>query len=299
MNNKLSKSNSNHSKRGDQEQEEVGLIDLTDGLSPVSYPKLASRDYPKLHKLHTNVQDDKNERISKQKPCKPQYSNTTGSMPDFPFMKDSHTDDDAIYSIDDDPFFSFDDDMSPGSALVTSKQSLREAANLTFDSSPSGGPIESIDSGSIENLEAAMLDLTDSLVVRASPAPRVDTSFENKIFDFEAFDESPQKREMKEDLFSSPLMGNTLARSQPRQTIPKDQSVSQSPQYAKRLNSFSPGRLDVKHRRVTREEGVGLESVGEEPFKQDDAEGQSRPAWVDEMDPDIIQSLIGIVEFIE
>ena len=284
-------------------KKEVGVIDLADTLSPVPYSKLAEREYRKLQKLHTSVQEDKNVRISKKMP---QYSYTNRSTPDLPFLKESQTEDNQFYSIDDDPFFALDDDLPMPSAFEGSNQITHGPVNVSLDSYSGGKATSSITDDSIESLEAAMLDLNDPMVTVTSPKHRANASFENKVFDFEAFDEGAPREGMNYELFSSPLMRDARTRSQsPHQTSQKNQNVSLSPQSLKRIGSFSPERLSAKHRRVNMEERFDKEeAITDEPgdkksVNQDEADRQSRPAWVDEMDPEIIQSLIGIVDFIE
>ena len=246
-------------------------------------------------------------RISKQKP---QYSYTSGNTPDLPFLKNSQTEEDPLYSIDNDPFFSLDDDLPSPSTFIRMKQSSRETVDPSSELHPARDLISSMADDSVRNIEAVMLDVDEPMVGRNSSKLKVDASFENRIFNFEAFDNGPQNedglqnKETEDEISTSSCMRYACARSQsPRQNLWREQPVSPSLQSQKRLSSLSPDRVDVKHQRVsTKQRADRKEAAKDESFNlavPDEPDRQRRPAWVDEMDPEIIQSLLGIVDFVE
>lgn len=130
---------------------------------------------------------------------------------------------------------------------------------------------------SLESLEAAMAELEDPSRPR-TPMPRVDSSFENGIFDFAAFS---NRKDDKQELFSSPLMRESF----------------------KRQRSFTPELPHAKYPRVQSGEtpmttnesssnNVGLVQPG-------DMQLRSTPAWVDEFDCELVNELKGIVDFVD
>lgn len=250
-----------------------------DTLSPIPYSKLAPREYRKLHNLHTNVQKDKNVGISKHKP---QYSYASTDSPVLPFLKGSQTEDDPFYSVNNSAVFISDDDVRSPSKSVNMN---------TSECDPKSSPTSSNSKNSIESIEAAIVDRIESTEYGIQPSLNVDVGFENQVFDFEAFDEWPRKEESNIELFSSPLLRDTRTRSQ----VLGVQTMPQTSDSMKRSGSSSPARLDVKHRRVT----MGEPPAKEQILNQEKGERGSRPAWVDEMDPEIIKSLVGIVDFAE
>ena len=248
-------------------------------IFPVDYSDVAPRDYRKLHSLHTSVQTDKAVRLPKQKP---HFSYGSGWDPDLPFLHQGKNSNDP-----------FDSDDSVGEQEFPSPSALVKEDDDTLDPFECGiisyqkDIATSSSHESMGSLEEAMVGFEDSVMLRAQN-PRVNSSFANKVFDFEAF---PDQREEGE-LFSSPLMTATRKLNRPSSPTPsprKDDSLSPRARNAlKRRLSDSPENPEVKHHRITNVEPT--QQISQQP---------SVPAWVDEFDSDIIEGLKGFVDFVD
>src|SRR6187402_2493425 len=83
----LSKPKLKSSYRTDSDLEDVEVVDLAEEEpSPAPYENSAPREYRKLHKLHTSVQQDKVVRRTKQDP---QFSYASGEQPVLSFLNNN------------------------------------------------------------------------------------------------------------------------------------------------------------------------------------------------------------------
>jgi ATP-dependent DNA helicase HFM1/MER3 len=238
----------------DQAAEEVDMeiVNLADELSPASYGVSCT----------SNFCSGKSVRLPKRKPG---FSYSNGQQPDLPFLHKADIDDHIFHSGNSD----HEGDFHSPSVLLNADvdygdpfESYQKNHSLT----PS--PYVSV------SVEAAMSGLSDPAGPR-TPAPRVDLSFENRVFDFSAFNEQPEEQ----FAFSSPLTHAGL----------------------KRPRSGTPELPQRKCRRIQKVELIMNEksSVQEsEPLKPD-AQQRSTPAWVDEFDAALINDLKGIVDFVD
>ena len=253
---------------------------MAEEIFPIDYSDVALRDSRKLHSLPTSVQKDKAVRLPKQKP---HFSYGSGRDPEPPFLHQANNSNEP-----------FDSDDSVGEQDFPSPSALVKEDEDTMDPFESGTISYQKDTAtsfaseeSMGSLEEAMVGFEDSVMLRAQ-SPRVNSSFANKVFDFEAF---PDRRE-EEEMFSSPLM--TASRKLNRPSSPlssprKDDSQSPRVRNAlKRRLSDSPENPEMKHNRITNDEPT--QQMSQQP---------SVPAWVDEFDSDIIEGLKGFVDFVD
>ena len=184
------------------DSEDAQVIDLAQAISPTPYPKLAPRDYRKLHNLHTSVQSDKSVRLPKQKPG---FSYASGQEPHLPFLHKYEN-----FAVEFDSEDSGDDDFPPPSAL-TGIQSDRLQSQDQFESSNlqiEDPTAASFPDNSQASLEAGMLELTEPAMVGPASS-QVDSSFANGVFDFDAFatsSETPKKQTSSPPRRESPRM---------------------------------------------------------------------------------------------
>jgi ATP-dependent DNA helicase HFM1/MER3 len=267
-------------------------------MSPIPYSKLAPREYRKLHNLHTSVQKNKSEsavRLSKQKP---QFSYASGKEPDLSFLRKSKAvEEDDIFRSRESEGEEFPSPSALAAFLKGDSGDPFQRGNVTYETAtPTSTGIED----SLESLEAGMLGLEEPMMRRPS-TPKFSSSFANGVFDFDAFDEKNDEPEV----FSSQMQDSR-----------------------KRERSRSPVLPKTKHRRVTNEdpetippirtsehqESSATSNIPEVESRRDpeeypqkntthnDQQGvqqRSVPAWVDEFDADLIESLMGIVDFVE
>ena len=263
-------------------EEDVELVDLAVELSPIPYSDLAPRDYRKLHNLHTSIQKDKAVRLPKQKP---QFSYGSEKEPDLPFLHQATTNNDPFESGNS----GGDEEFPSPSALLKGDAGFLDPFESGTVSYQKTTPTSSFPEDSLDSLEAAMLGFEDSMMLRA-PSPKVDSSFANKVFDFEAF---PDRRD-EQEIFSSPLVRGSrrISRSpSPLAITAALKRRSPSPLVRKTLKrELSDGleQPDVKHRRVSSK--APAQQTPQQP---------SVPAWVDDFDSDIIEGLKGFVDFVD
>jgi ATP-dependent DNA helicase HFM1/MER3 len=118
-----------------------------------------------------------------------------------------------------------------------------------------------------------MLELADTAMIDA-PSPKVDSSFANGVFDFDAFNgETPKK-----PTISSPT--NDALKNEPRSTPIVQDSL-------KRDRSTTPEFQQAKHRRVMKDEPISLGTQA------------AIPDWVSDFDSDLINELKGFVDFVD
>jgi ATP-dependent DNA helicase HFM1/MER3 len=244
------------------------IIDLAQDLAPVPYADLAPRDFRKLNTLHNSVQKNQPEKIMRLPKQKPQFEYGSGKEAQLPFRPKTENYDD-IFDSDDEV-----DLPSPSALLSGHKKSPGpfKTGSITYQDE---NDISSFPDDSLESLEAGMIGLGDSMILREH-TPRVDSSFANGVFDFDAYQNDDQVQ--AED---TPMTEN-----EPLVEASVDLPVSKL--YLKR--GLSPGldEPEVKHRRVSKSELV-----------QEPSQAPSVPAWVDEFDSELIEGLKGIVDFVD
>lgn len=246
---------------------DVEMVDLAQDLEPNTYAKLTPRDYRKLHNLHMSVQSDKPIRLPKEKPT---FSYASGKDPDLPFLHKGDNIGDTFGPPDS------DDDEFP---------SPSEMAPISLDRNPSPDPFESFNlpgehtapssfpDNSLASLEAGMLALADTAMIDA-PSSKVDSSFANGVFDFDAFyNETPKK-----PTISSPT--KDALKNEPKSTPIVQDSL-------KRDRLTTPEFQQAKHRRVMKDEPISLGTQA------------AIPDWVSDFDSDLINELKGFVDFVD
>lgn len=245
-------------------------------MTAVPYSDLAPRDYRKLHNLHTKVQADKNVRLSKHKP---QFSYASGDQPDLPFLRKWKSHDD-MFGSDSGP-----EDFPSPSRIMEDYSRASDTMPANAGSNADADPLSPMQDDSLESLEAAMIGLDDSIMLRRPSTPKVDSSFTNQVFDFDAYNGKIDGQ----DVYSSPLMRETY----------------------KRALSPTPEGIAVKHRRVKKEDIMkevlpiehqtpDVQNIAQDvPATQETNKQSSIPSWVDDMDPDLIESLKGFVDFVD
>jgi ATP-dependent DNA helicase HFM1/MER3 len=246
---------------------EVEIVDMAQGFEPTPYASLAPRDYRKLHSLHTSIQPDKAARLPKRKP---EFPYSRGEKPYLPFLHK----DENMAGVLDSTNSEGEDFPSPsklGQTAFARKPSPDPFESFTLEGEkavPSWFP-----DASLSSLEAGMLELADSTMIDV-PSPKIDSSFANGVFDFDAFNdrnESPTKTEI------SPLIKEVLE-NEPFSTPVMKGSV-------KRGRSATPELAEVKHRRVTKNEPISQTTQA------------AVPDWVKDFDSDLINELKGYVDF--
>ncbi|CZS95956.1 related to ATP-dependent DNA helicase [Rhynchosporium agropyri] len=262
------------SKYRDENVEDAELVDLSNELSPVPYANLAPRDYRKLHKLHTSVQTD---RPSQRLIQKPLFSYASGMEPDISFLTEKNTGEIS----ESDEYGDEPDFPSPTDLLATDDDLFEDdphdfglhapLASITRDATGTGpAATSSYQDGSIESLEAGMMELEDPVMARLA-TPTLKSSFGNEMFDFDAFEDDNE--EMSPDFKGS---------SKEERSTPVVSTLSSA---RKRPFANSPDEAESKQRRVADEES--------------DIKLSSCPKWVSEFDNDLISGLMDIVEFID
>lgn len=259
--------------------EELEIIDLVEETTPSPESCLRRpREDAELHNLHTNAQGDKIVRLPRQKP---QFIYASGEEPDPPFLQRSRQHND-LFDLDS----TQEDSLSPSTLMrhdtaVSSPFQRDKQLNVDLNS------LSGVQNDSLEDLEATMAPSDTSVMTNKDPSPRADSSFANKMFDFEAFNGQAGEPE----LYSSPLMRGTH----------------------KRAHSPMPQVAVVKHRRVRKgdieEDALATSQeiptahnympIQDTPAKHDNHKQCSVPLWVDNMDPDLIESLKGFVDFVD
>lgn len=231
--------------------EDPEMVDLVDDLPSLSYENLSPSDY----------HSESSVRLPKQKP---KFSYASGEQANLSFLN--------IAGPNDDPFDfedgSYEDFPSP-SALLNMEGTSYHLESGAKDTIP-------IPPGFFESPEAAVSGFDDP-TEPITPAPVINSSFENGVFDFSAFDDEPGEQ----GVFSSPLMQPSLKRPRP----PTPDLVQL------RCSRVKRGEMLNGEEMSTQEEGKLL--------KEESIQHRSTPAWVDEFDQDLIHDLRGIVDFVD
>lgn len=265
-------------KQGDLDDVEV--VDLAEGKPTPTYAaNFAPREFRKLHKLHTGIQEDKPLRVFSQSPRLPntnaqKTSNLINSKPkvvDDPF---------------DDEFDNFDDieDLPPLSHMLETRKAPGNTAPLT----PSNHAAESsIQEDSMESIEAAMLGLPDPTLPRhrsLTPIPRVNSSFANGVFDFEGYEGKPD-----DDGYSSPPMRDTTRKRVRSPTLAKGVP---SPVKFRRMNSDE--FEDVFGDEAQEEMMSPIEKVVQSQEKKPE---QQQPGWFGDLGMDMLEGFKDLIDF--
>lgn len=254
----------------------VDLVDLPKNTLLLS-DDLTARDYRKLNSLHSKVQPEKFSRISRQKPL-----SLLTKLP-------AHDD---IFDSDSGP-----EEFPPLSGLMGDGRDVSDPVQATMSAhKEEPAPYPSMyDDDSMDSLEAAMIGLEDSAMLKITPVPRnptpeFDSNFRNAIFDFSAFDNNTSTK----DVYSSPLMHEVYGTYKYKQA---------------RSPALEPPTL--KYRRV---KNVGtvktLPEIDREsrPHQMDGQEVSSTvntpqqpslPNWVSDMDPELFEDLKDFVDFVD
>lgn len=251
------------------DENHIEIVDLAEGRPEVLYEELAPRDYRKLHSLHTRVQQDKPFRMPK---IDPTFSYSSSEQPDLPFLR-SHGEDrdpsEAGYGDNED--FPSPSRLNQTGDTLSKDTMIEHAYKHQLDALE-----DSLYDDSIDDLEAGMIGLGDSMALAEVPS-ELNLSFDNDIFDFNAFDEQNSSigrhnsvyfEGKKEDEDTSPNVGLNLPHKRARSTSP-----------------------DMKESKIVR--------YTEKPKYQENTPVSSTPSWVDEIDPDIIDGLKGFVDFVD
>ncbi|KAI9052221.1 hypothetical protein LZ554_003579 [Drepanopeziza brunnea f. sp. 'monogermtubi'] len=277
------KLSSNHD---DSDLEDVEIINLADVLSPVSYSKMAPRDYRKLHELHTSIQPDK---ASQRLTQKPKFSYADGISPDLPFLNNGQASiskpSDSVQGkyhnefpsptallrgLDEKEFFDIGSDDDPFTEVPITPRDLISAAsrNLgTTPNQPTSYPDLPRDATGI-----APLSLPEPISVKPS-TPKVASSFYNDVFDFAAFENDV-------DIVSNPA--SPSADKQQHQVSSSGSGINR----AKRpLSAYSSP--ETKHRRVTHVTPAKISNAS------------VVPDWVNDFDASLIDGLKGFVDFVD
>jgi ATP-dependent DNA helicase HFM1/MER3 len=244
---------------------DVEMVDLAQILEPITYAKVAPRDYRKLHSLHTSVQSDNAVRLPKQKPA---FSYASGQDPNLPFLHKNEAICDPVRSPDSDyDEFPSLSEMAPVSLDRKPSPDIFESFNLRGEN-----PVPpSFPDNSLGDLEAGLLEPAET-EMNDEPSPKIDPSFAKGVFDFDAFRNDSRSKN------SSPTK-ETLT-IEPSPTLIMKESL-------KRDRSATPEFERAKHRRVTKDE----------PISQ--AAQAAVPDWVNEFDSDLINELKGFVDFVD
>lgn len=196
--------------RSNLNQDTVEIIDLAKEMPPVSYADVAPRDYRKLQKLHNTVQRDQPFKLPKYKP--PQFQYASGERPDLSFLLNEDKTDDDLTGDAEDTFspemFSEDEEFPSPSAMLYKDSHDEDPFGAGFVSYQRSALKSSDQDDSLENLEAGMIDLADSIMLK-QPSPELNSSFENSILDFSACQDKVQEKS------SGFVLMDTLKRSQP------------------------------------------------------------------------------------
>jgi len=269
-------------KQSQSELQDVESINLANDLSQIPYSELAPRNHRKLYNLHTSIQEDKAVRLPKQKP---QFSYASGKQPDLPFLHNSK----SINDILGDPEDSDDIEEFPLPSELMGIKEARSIVNQDLHGFESGGieyhedpiaiynevPQLTSQDDDLGDLEAGMLDLPDPITHQAL-TPKVASSLVNEVFDFKAYNNHHENLENP----TNPVETKIPA---------KDTTTSPtSKESLKRKRSFSPDLPDVKHARVTKIEPPSQPS-----------QNPNLPSWAGEIDSEILNGLLGFVDFVD
>ncbi len=257
------------------ELQDVETMDLAERLSPEPYESIAPHEYQKLHALHTSVQGGR-ESIIRLPKKKSQYSYASQARPETSCRQENLEDKDVFHLKN-----SSDDDFPTTAELagISDPASYSEPVGIGLSISGQDFHASNFEADSLASLEAGMMEFDDP-VMRPAENVKVDSSFVNRVFDFDAFDdvdddefgERPQNLSMKDCASDEQVIG--LSRT-----------ASDDP--AKKPNSDDQ-QGEAKHH---------LLPCAEQTLHASSA--TRVPEWVNEMDPSLIDFLGDSVEYID
>jgi ATP-dependent DNA helicase HFM1/MER3 len=286
------------------DDEDMEVIDLAQDYSTASYSDFAPRDYRKLPNLHSNVQENKMIRLVGQKP---QYQYGSGNPPQLPFAPNGTDGDYFSDGMDfpspsvlargsknrkststppcgvtkDNNYASVGCSSQLGAPLTGEAGDPSEEGTVAFPEQP---PESSLGNASLDSLEAGMLELEDPMT-RSAPAatsPKLNSSFVDGIFDFEAFHNEDDSQGSHLSLSAYQPAGlHTPAEKHTRQAM-------------KRVRSPNPNEEFMKCRRIAKDDNVIRPlQAGQSPPKP------VYPEWLNEFDTDLIDGFKDVVDFID
>ncbi|APA11383.1 hypothetical protein SS1G_11638 [Sclerotinia sclerotiorum 1980 UF-70] len=298
------------------DQHDVEVIDLSETIPPVIYPDVASKDYQKLHKLHTSIQKDTSVRLPKNQP---KFSYANGEMFSLSFMNKGASESEK--KDESDPFDSDGYEFPSPSTLLKGDMHKDKSVSIPatqlpppamgisrYESKSQQDSAEDSFDDPTGSLEDAMIGLDDSMNLRPA-TPKLNTSFANNVFDFAAFD----SEEAYTQQFSSPLMSQAQKRNTQAEVDDDDLDVVM--QSMKRQQSSpwmrdfrngnmmshnqgdgdehsyddSPALPQMKRRRVDDgDDESGLRSTMKNSEDMKSTSGSSAPAWANEMGSEIL-----------
>jgi ATP-dependent DNA helicase HFM1/MER3 len=250
-----------------------------------------------LHNLHTSAQKDRSDTSVRLPKQKPQFSYASGNEPDLPFLRKPNAGD--VFDSGDS---AGEEDFPSPSALLRRDENIDdpfESGNISYENVT---PISSLQDDSFESFQEGMFGLEETATPRP-PTPKVNSSFANGIFDFEAFDEKHGEPEM----YSSPLMRESRKRERSlspvspgfkHRRVAKEEPKTSSPMrdLGQKERSSVPELPELECRRVKKDE---LREETTQKSGQQSTQQRPVPAWVDEFDANLIESLMGFVDFVD
>lgn len=252
---------------GTNSDEEIEWIDLT--RPDIDIAPCKPRHPNHLHKNgQMDKKPDKNIRTPKKNH---QFSFASGKSHDLASMKGSGLKKEDVPQ-DLDPFRSL---MSDGEHNLPSPSAFFDNGN---EMNGHRDLIASSPKAFIQDAPATEPSyLDDSIDTDAASSPRPTSNFATGIFDFASFEDGNKGDDRKAHLLSPPNTRESLKRRK------SSSSPSNSPK--------------VKAPRVTQDE-LTAQSI---PKKNTIVDEQSKPvpAWVNELDADLVESLMGIVDFMD
>jgi hypothetical protein len=258
--------------------DDIEIVDLAENVS--------SRSDGKTNNFHTK-EPDNDFKLSIQKP---QFSVASGARLDLSLLTKSAAHDDIFDSDSGEEFPPLSDLMGDDRAVSDSVQATMSA----HQKDPT--PYSSIyDDDSMGSLEAAMVDLEDSGMLRKTPvriipSPKIESNFKNGYFDRSA----SQDNTTREDVYPSPLVHEVYGTYK-----------------FKRALSPALELPALKHRRVKKVETVQTlpENDQENIPQQMDTQAASStintpqqpslPDWVNDIDPELFEDLKDFVDFVD
>jgi hypothetical protein len=270
-------------KRSDEEDPEV--VDLVHEHSPAPYSKVVNRECKKLHNPHSSDQNhDSENSVQLPKISRHFYGNGSHHYPLF--MRNSEED----HSISGDSLNEF---PSPSAVFKNDEEDIADPFESGLITYQSHLPDSSVQPNELlQSLEDPVLNIDETLLLRPA-TPKVNASFANRVFNFEAFEDESEEQ----DMLSSSLIGDLN----------------------KRARSSSPENKQAKHRRVSNKE-IGanenyIEDKGErtgpasekvlpgkgslEEKELQETRQPRAPTWIHEFDSALLNELKDLVDIID
>ncbi|KAI9745516.1 MAG: Sec63 [Claussenomyces sp. TS43310] len=256
------KSGLKYSVRAGKQRDDVEVVDLADELPALGYSDLTPRPYRNLHDLHSKIQDDKPGRILKSTPT---FSYGNGIHPDLSFLEQTRSNHNrSVVELDE--TLAYQAELPSIAELVEGKDPFRTGQGEVSPEDLEPSSASSHHSNSRSGLEMGTLG------VRAKSA-KEDSSFADTIFDFEKFGDD------KEDCAEGPSTDNQMKRG---------------------LSCTLDEEPTSKRCRIGREIGLSPANPSEEPSAShlDVEVGDVRPAWLAEIDKELLDFLGDAVTYI-